>query len=124
MELSLYPTTVVDTLKRMRKLLLTPNTWIKRELHKVATQPDGTVLHQFCLVGALDKVGGRYNGHTAAQTQKLLSETENLLNALTNDKFGTRAISYNDRETTTNKDIINLIDNAIKVAEKKEASPA
>lgn len=50
-----------ETLKRARALIAAPRTWATGVRHGVKAQADGTYLHAYCAMGALDAVVGHWH---------------------------------------------------------------
>ena len=100
---------LLEHLKKMRDMLSESEHWTQkctaRDQNGNPTSADSKKAHSWCLVGA------------AYNITSSLKDISNILNAL-RDSANERYIDhYNDLETTTHSDILNMIDTAIQQTE-------
>jgi hypothetical protein len=106
------PNSVEETLRAARKLIAREEDWIKNaEKVKAEDREDGKNRPQFCAIGAVGEIDGRYEG-----------EALRLLEEFLPDEYkhdGESSIpDFNDAEERTHADVLHLFDQAIAEARR------
>lgn len=105
--------TAVEILTKAREIIANPYAWIKGDYHKLKNIK-GKSVDCYCAMGALREVQGSYYGDATRLLGKVIDR--NVYNEHTG--FGT-VVLYNDKKTTTKRDILKKFTQAIKLAQKE-----
>lgn len=130
---------VISTLKKIRKTIQNPKHWIKGEEVAEATvevlDKTGAITEtkylgydQYCLIGAKQHVDGQWENHAAAAIAYCLpkeySPTKDSFTMCDGeyeacDDFYGHITTYNDKKMRTHKQVLGLLDRAIKQVENR-----
>jgi hypothetical protein len=122
----------ISTLKNIRKLLSKPEKWIKGDLSSYDEEKD---LHSYCLIGAAQEKNGSFQKYAiAAMIDSLSAQYKPIINFANEESydevasfmnnFDHKVMEFNDEGNRRHRDILALIDRAIKKVSSVKLSKA